>query len=282
MTEEEIVRRYSEQEMRCPTHLSIGQEACAVGVCMALEKSDRVLSTHRCHAHYLAKGGNLDAMIAELYGTLEGCSGGIGGSMHLADENVQMLGTSAVVGSSISVALGVALASKLVKANTRTVAFFGDAGFETGQFYECVNMAALWKLPILFVCENNQYSTQTPLSQRQPNRLITEVVESMGLKLAYTIKDYHVENVWRTTKVLLENLPAFLEINTYRYREHVGPNYDWDMGYRSEEEVQTHMVNDPLFNLENLLHQSNKLELLNSIVKSNQKLIDEAFEKATV
>ncbi|MDP2932326.1 MAG: thiamine pyrophosphate-dependent dehydrogenase E1 component subunit alpha, partial [Chloroflexota bacterium] len=165
--EDKIVEVYPEQEMRCPTHLSIGQEAAAVGVCAALRRDDCVFSTHRCHAHYLAKGGDIRRLFAELYGKKTGCTGGKGGSMHFADESVGMMGTSAIVGASIPLAVGAALAFSM-KGNDRVaVAFFGDAGVEQGVFHESLNFAALRRLPVLFACENNQYATQTHIAKRQ-------------------------------------------------------------------------------------------------------------------
>ncbi len=244
-TEEQIAAHYPEGKMKTPCHLSIGQETAAVGVCMALTSEDRIYSAHRSHAHYLAKGGNLNAMIAEIYGKATGCAGGVGGSMHLVDEAVHMMGTSAIVGSSISVAVGSALAAKLSGASWRTVVFFGDSGPETGQFYEALNFAALHSLPILFVCENNGYATQTPLAARQPVRDMGMVALSMGLQGTAKTND-DVEHVYESAMPLLAKLPAYMEIATYRYREHVGPNYDYDLGYRTKAEVDDAMALDPV------------------------------------
>lgn len=244
--EEAIAERYSrEEKMRCPTHLSIGQEAAAVGVTLALRPDDHVYSTHRCHAHYLAKGGDVDAMIAELYGKATGCSGGWGGSMHLVDESVGFMGTSAIVGSSIAIAIGSATAFKLDGSGRAAVAFVGDAGPETGVFWESVNFAALNKLPILMVCENNRYSTATPLAQRQPQNPITGRVAGFGLPV-YRCEDTNVTDVYEQAAQARAKLPAFMEISTYRYLEHVGPNYDWNLGYRTREEVEGVMVKDPV------------------------------------
>jgi len=165
--EEAIVARYPEQEIRCPTHLSIGQEAVAVGICQALSEQDVVLSGHRCHAHYLAKGGSLRRMFAELYGKATGCCGGKGGSMHLASPETGMLGASAIVAGTVPIAVGAALAAALRGSDDVSVAFFGDAGIEQGVTHESLAFAALRRLPVVFVCENNLYATLTPISQRQ-------------------------------------------------------------------------------------------------------------------
>ena len=162
LTEETIAKRYSEWEMRCPTHLSIGQEAVASGVSVCLTNEDFMLSTHRCHAHYLAKGGDLNKMMAELYGKSSGCAGGKAGSMHLVEIEKGILGASAVVGTTIPVSAGYALALKnddKAKEEKRVlVSFFGDGATEEGVFAETVNFAALKKLPMIFICENNFWS----------------------------------------------------------------------------------------------------------------------------
>src|SRR5437867_13177809 len=157
--EEAIVARYPEQEIRCPTHLSIGQEAVAVGICQALSEPDVVLSGHRCHAHYLAKGGSLRRMFAELYGKATGCCGGKGGSMHLASPETGLLGASAIVAGTVPIAVGAALAATLRRVDEVAVAFFGDAGFEQGVTNESLAFATLRRLTMIFVCENNLYET---------------------------------------------------------------------------------------------------------------------------
>ena len=149
--EERIADEYAKQNMRCPTHLSIGQELPAVAMCNALTHNDFAVSTHRGHAHYLAKGGNPTAFIAELYGKKTGCSGGYGGSMHLVDENVGFMGSTAIVGNTIPVAVGVALSQKIRNSESICCVFFGDGAVEEGVFYEAANFAALKKLPILLL-----------------------------------------------------------------------------------------------------------------------------------
>ena len=183
MTEEAIAERYTENKMRCPTHLSIGQEAISVGVCSNLTKNDFVLSTHRAHAHYLAKGGDLKRMIAELYGKKTGCSKGMGGSMHLIDKSVGFMGSTAIVGNTIPVAVGLGLSLKLKKEDGLSCVFFGDGAIEEGAFYESINYAVVHKLPVLFICENNLYSVYSGLTVRQPQgRKIYEMVDAMGIQ----------------------------------------------------------------------------------------------------
>jgi len=180
--EEKIVELYPEQEMRCPTHLCIGQEAIPAGVCANLSTQDCVFSNHRDHGHYLAKGGNLKAMIAEIYGKVTGCSRGRGGSMHLIDLAVNFIASTPIVGATIPIAAGSAFASKLQQKDNIVVAFFGDSAIEGGALHESLNFSKLWKLPLLFVCENNLYATQTHVRDRQPPIEIAQVVKGHGVE----------------------------------------------------------------------------------------------------
>src|SRR5882672_11141372 len=181
--EERIQALYPQGDMRCPTHFSIGQEAVAAGVCRNLRLEDYVISAHRSHAHYIGKGGNLRAMFAELYGKVDGCASGKGGSMHLIDLSVNFLGCVPIVGSTIPIGVGAAFGAMLQDRAAVTVIFFGDAATETGVFHESVNFAAVHHLPVLFVCENNLYSVNTPLDVRQPgNRTIAELARGHGIR----------------------------------------------------------------------------------------------------
>ena len=251
LVEESIANKYSEQKMRCPTHLSIGQEAIAVGVCSNLTNEDQVLSTHRAHAHYLAKGGCLNSMLAEVYGKVTGCSKGMGGSMHLIDKSVGFMGSTAIVGNTIPVAVGSALAMKIQEKKSISCVFFGDGATEEGVFYESINFAIIHNLPVLFICENNLYSVYSGLEVRQPKRRkIFEMVRAFGIESRHgdgnnvqQVSDY-VELA--RNKIMSGNGPQFLEFDTYRWREHCGPNYDNDIGYREEEEFLEWKKKDPL------------------------------------
>ncbi len=241
MIEEAIADRYADQEMRCPVHLSIGQEAVAVGACAALDARDYVMSTHRSHAHYLAKGGSLKAMLAELYGKATGCASGVGGSMHLIDLSVSMLGSSPIVSSSVALAVGAAFGAWLQAEDRVTVAFFGEAATEEGAFFESLNFAALKQLPVVFVCENNLYSVYSPLSVRQPpKRDRVALAQAHGIAAASGYGN-DVEMVYSLTQEAVQRArralgPTYLEFDTYRWREHCGPNYDNHIGYRTEAE----------------------------------------------
>jgi pyruvate dehydrogenase E1 component alpha subunit len=242
--EEALADHYPEQQMRCPVHLSIGQEAIAAGVCAALDTRDYLLSTHRAHAHYLAKGGNLKAMLAEIYGKSTGCTSGRGGSMHLVDLAVNMLGSTPIVGGSLPVAVGAAFGTQLQGHDRVTTVFFGEGSTEEGVFSESLNFAALKKLPILFICENNLYSVYSPLSVRQPDSRDRIALARAHRLSAGQGNGNDVEEVYRRTSeavatIRAGNGPVFLEFSTYRWREHCGPNYDNDIGYRTPQEFES-------------------------------------------
>ncbi len=285
--EETIANRYSEQKMRCPTHLSIGQEAVAAGVCLALRKDDQVFGTHRSHAHYIAKGGNIKAMIAEIYGKATGCSSGKGGSMHLVDLAAGFMGSTSIVGNTIPVAVGAALANRLHENSRACCVFFGDSAVEEGVFHESVNFAVLKKLPVLFVCENNMYSVYSPLEVRQPKgRNIWEFAAGYGMLSDHGNGNDAVE-VFNKTRAALEYIrggdgPYFLEFVTYRWREHCGPNFDNDLGYRTEEEYLSWKEADPIVLLESqLLNQNAIMQAdIDEMETATQADVDEAFDFA--
>ena len=254
----EIARRYSEGKMRCPTHLSVGQEAVAAAVGLALQNSDLAVSGHRAHAHYLGKGGSLSAMLAEIYGKIGGCSRGKGGSMHLIDESVGFMGSTAIVGGTIPVGVGLAYGMKCKRTDQVSCIFHGDAAVETGVFFESVNFAAVKKLPVLFLCENNLYSVYSSLSVRQPEgRSIAKMVEGLGIKTG-SGNGNDVAEVYAKTSEALASIrvgggPQLLEFSTYRWLEHCGPNFDNDIGYRTEAEFLNWKAKEPIGHFESAL-----------------------------
>jgi pyruvate dehydrogenase E1 component alpha subunit len=246
--EEEVARVYPSDKIKSPVHLSIGQEAAAVGVCDPLRSDDVVSGTYRSHAAYIAKGGDLAAMFAELYGKDTGCARGKGGSMHIVGMDQYILGTSAVVGTTVPIALGYALALQREGSGRLVAAFFGDGATEEGVFYESLNFAALHKLPVLFVCENNGYAIHTPLSKRWATPHLCERVATYGIP-AHQIADSDVLALWKVTAEACASIrqgggPVFIECKTYRWREHVGPGEDFDAGYRTREEMRPWIEND--------------------------------------
>lgn len=263
MIEEEIVVRYPKEKMRCPVHLSIGQEAVPVGVSHVLRASDQVVSTHRCHAHYLAKGGNLGAMLGELMGRQTGCCGGRGGSMHLFDSKAGMLLSLPIVAASIPVGVGAALAMKQRGNDNVAVIYLGDASLEEGVYHESANFAALHALPAIFVCENNLYSVYTPLRERQPERPLTELGRAHGMAAEH-VDGNDIEAVHRIASEAVARArsrrgPTFIQADTYRWREHCGPNFDNHIGYRTEAEFEEWKTLDPIQRLRDKLAASGRL-----------------------
>lgn len=248
--EEEVARVYPTDTIKSPVHLSIGQEFVSVGVCDVLEPRDHVSITYRGHAAYIAKGGDINAMVAEMYGKKAGCSQGRGGSMHLVDTRAGVIGGSAVVGTSIPVAAGYALAAKRRKTGGVVACFFGDGASEEGCFAETLNFAALHRLPILFVCENNGYAIHEPLAKRWATDRLCERVATYGIP-AQRIASGDVFEVRARAAEAVRAMrdgggPAFLEVDCYRWQEHVGPNQDYDQGYRSQAELIPWIENDPV------------------------------------
>jgi TPP-dependent pyruvate/acetoin dehydrogenase alpha subunit len=280
--EEKIAAIYHTDKIKSPVHLSIGQEAPSVGVCAALELGDVVFGTYRGHALYLAKGGSLNRFIAELYGKNTGSSAGKAGSMHIGDLSVHMPTTSAIVASSIPNAVGYAFSEKSSNSSNIVVVFFGDGAMEEGVFYESLNVAALMKLPVLFVCENNLYAINTPFSKRIPKPNFCEKAEAFGLKSAKVLNN-NVEEIYIQTLAFASELrsgsaPCFLEIETYRWLEHVGPKEDWDFGYRSKSEGDEWIAKDELkrigAKLDNELRLRIEIECMEEVERAF-KLADE-------
>ncbi len=246
--EEEVARAYPTDKIKSPVHLSIGQEAASVGVCDVLEASDVVFGTYRGHAAYLAKGGDLRRMIAELYGKATGCAGGKAGSMHLIDVEHGVMGMSAVVGTTIPHAAGYAYALQLQRSQSVVVCFLGDGATEEGVFYETLNFAALKALPLLFVVENNGYAIHSPIASRQKNTNIAMRAASFGVEAVrlesddiWTLRDTAAQAI---TSLRAGDGPRLIEVPTYRWREHVGPAEDFGSGYRSVEEARRWFEND--------------------------------------
>jgi pyruvate dehydrogenase E1 component alpha subunit len=240
--EESISKEYAKGEMRCPVHLSIGQESIPVAICENLNRNDAIVTAHRSHAHYLAKGGDLKKMIAEIHGKVTVCAKGLGCSMHLIDLKKNIKAAVPIVGSTIPIGVGVAWANKLKKNNNIVVIFFGDGASEEGVFLESLDFASLHSLNILFVCENNKFSVYSNISKRQnKNRKIAKIANSLGIK-SKVFKDHDLMNLYYKSKKIIDNIkkynqPFLIEIDTYRLLEHCGPNYDDNLNYRNKTEV---------------------------------------------
>lgn len=248
--EERIKAMYHLREMRSPPHLCMGHEAVAVGVCAALNRRDVVFPYYRSHGWYLAKGGDLNAMMAELFGRATGCSRGWGGSMHLIDLAAGVMGTSAIVAGTISHAAGAAMTFRMRGEDGVAVAVFGDGATEEGVFHETMNFASLRKLPLIFVCENNLYATNTHIRDRQAQTEIFRHAERFGMPGVRAdgndVLAVHAEARRAVARAREGSGPILLEFQTYRYLEHCGINQDHDLGYRTREEVESWRARDPL------------------------------------
>lgn len=252
--EEEIARVYPTDKIKSPVHLSIGQEAVSVGVCYALRRDDVVFGTVRGHAMYLSKGGDLKRMIAELYGKATGCAKGKGGSMHLIDVDAGVMSTAAIMGVNNPQAVGYAWALKIQGKDGVVASFAGDGAWDEGSVSEAVNFAALKKLPVLFICENNAYAIHSHIRARQSVSGFCDRVRAYGVP-ADRIDDMDIFKIHAWAQDAVADLrngkpgPRFLECVTYRWREHVGPSEDYDKGYRSRSEAEPWMANDQLTRL---------------------------------
>lgn len=271
--EEEIAKIYPTDKIKSPIHLSIGQESISVGVCEALKSKDVVFGTYRGHALYLAKGGNLKKMIAELYGKSTGCSGGKGGSMHLIDLKAGVMGQSAIVGTTIPQAVGYAYAQKYLKSKKIIVVFFGDGAVEEGVFHESMNFAALKKLPIIFICENNFYAVYTHQYIRQSNPYIWRIAQNYGMSSERIENDdvFEIHNkVSKVVKLLRSGKPGpfFFECITHRWKDHVGPDDNSYLEYKNDQVNKISLLLDP--------------EMRQKIEKKIDHEIKKAFEFAEV
>ncbi|MFA5324107.1 MAG: thiamine pyrophosphate-dependent dehydrogenase E1 component subunit alpha [Smithella sp.] len=281
-----IESRYLENDMRTPIHLCIGQEAVAVGVCANLKKNDYINSTHRGHGHYLAKGGNLRALIGELYGRESGCSKGRGGSMHLVDTEVGHYGSSSIVGGGIPVGTGMGLAIKMQKKKNVSVIFFGDGAADEGVLYESINFAVLKKLPVIFILENNQYSVCSHISARQAGE---NIFHSMPARLLMTkiVNGNDVLQIYDSvnkavTKARTGRGPSFIECRTYRIRGHAGCEAQDVAGYRTVGEIDSWKKLCPVASFQKKLLK-NKIITQNETNKMERKIdnqIKDAFDFA--
>lgn len=249
-SEEKIIENYGDDDMKTPMHMSKGEEAITAGVCQALEAKDQVYGTYRSHALYLSKTGETDKFFAEMYGKVTGVVKGKGGSMHLSAPEYGFMGTSAVVASNIPVAVGTAFANKYKNNKKVVVVFFGDGAIDEGVFWESINFACLWKLPVIFVCEDNGLAVHTNLKTRQGFKFINKTLKCFNCKV-FDLKTTDPEKVYAISKKAIQLsrttfLPVFIHLYYYRYLEHVGVNEDFKAGYRPKSEYYKWLKIDPL------------------------------------
>ncbi len=279
--EEEIARVYPSDKIMSPVHLSIGQEAISVAVCEALQARDIVFGSYRSHALYLAKGGNLKGMIAELFGKATGVAKGKAGSMHLIDTTSGVMGASAVVATTLSQSVGYALALKMKRQQRVVASFFGDGAVEEGTFHESLNFAALKKLPVLFVCENNGLAIHSRQRDRMANPDIAGLARSYGIT-AEKFDDMDVFRIFSRTCEALEEIrdgragPVLLECPCYRWKEHVGPGEDYSAGYRAATEAEVWTKDDQVRQVGERLDPIERRQIETEV----EKEIRNAFEYA--
>lgn len=251
--EEEIVRLYPTDKIKSPVHLSIGQEAVSVALCAHLAAEDVVFGTYRGHALYIAKGGDLAKMWAELYGKVEGCARGKAGSMHLVDPDVNMMGTSAIVATGLSNAVGYALALKMRREARIVACVFGEGATDEGAFHESVNFAALHRLPILFLCENNGFAIYSNVKARMAGPGLQARMTAYGIASSAVASGDVFEMLeaagTAVAAVRAGEGPRFLEIATSRWRDHVGPTEDRHHAYRDFSDLDRDIANDQVARL---------------------------------
>lgn len=258
-------------------HTYVGQEAIAVGVCASLKKEDYVFSSHRCHGHFIAKGGDLKKMLAELHGKEAGYCKGRGGSMHLFSREIGFMGGNGIVGGGIPLAIGAAFSSKYKNDGRVTCCFFGDGAASQGTFHESLNIAALWKLPVVFVCENNHYAVCTPVSKIISAKNIAELAIGYGIS-GEIVDGNDVLEVYEVAKKAIEKAregkgPTLIECKTYR----IDPHCMVVLETRSEEEINEWRRKDPIMRFENILLKEKVIDK-NDMEKIKEMIIKELKE----
>jgi TPP-dependent pyruvate/acetoin dehydrogenase alpha subunit len=284
--EEKISEKVSDGTIKCPCHLGIGQEAIAVGVSAFLKKTDSVFGAHRSHSHFLALNNNVFSLFAETLGRIDGCSKGMGGSMHLIDIENGFYGSVPIVGATIPIAVGAAFSHKFENANNLSVTYFGDGATEEGVFHESLNLAKINNLPVLFVCENNLFASHMHIFERQPSQ------STMRYALAHSVECLLVDgndiaSVYNASKIAIEHIrsgngPFFLEFVTYRWKGHVGPSDDNDVGLERSDVLQIWKKRDPVSRLFESMNLDNRLSRddFESIILEIKSLIESMWKKA--
>ncbi len=285
LLQQRIESLYHLDEMRTPVHLCIGQEAVAVGVCAALERTDRIQSNHRGHGHYLAKGGELYALVAELYGRESGCSKGRGGSMHLVAPEVGHLGSSAIVGGGIPIGVGQALAARMLGERRVVAVFFGDGAADEGVLYESVRYASLRRLPVIFVLEDNEYSVCSHTRRRHPwaplfLRADPELLHGAELD-GNDVLAVRAATIEAVERARAGQGPSFLWCRTYRIRGHAGSYSDAHIGYRGQDEIDAWSQRCPIArSRERLLAAGVEPSWFEGLEAQLQAELDEVFARA--
>ncbi len=284
--EEYISTEYSRGEMRTPVHLAVGQELLPAFFAQLLSARDLALSGHRSHGHYLSKGGDLVAFFGEILGKEIGCSRGRGGSQHLIDLEKGFVASAPILGAMVAIGVGCAWQLKLTDEGMVVVVYFGDAAIEEGIVYEAMSFASLHKLPVIFACENNMYSTHIHISRRQPQRPFSDFALGVGMKTVHLTGQSHESQFMKLSSAVLDTRkgmgPCFVLMDTYRYLEHVGPNEDVNLGYRSQSELDEWKSKDPLSHISKDIISMGLVtqDQLRVMHESISKMVEEAYGTA--
>lgn len=272
--------------IKCPCHLGIGQEATAVGLSRYLRSSDRVFGGHRSHTHYLGLRGDVYKLFAETLGKIDGCSKGMGGSMHLYDPTIGFGGSVPIVGASVPIAVGAGLAAKKDDTGDLAVSYLGDSACEEGAVQESFNLASLMKLPVIFVVENNLFASHMHIDLRQPSNSTARFAESHGIPYK-VIDGNNITDIYKTAKVAVEHCregkgPYFIESMTYRWRGHVGPREDTDVGVKRADDLSKWKKRDPIRRLKDALINNNDISehAFSDITNFINKELDDLWSKA--
>lgn len=285
VAEELIMKHYDTNDMKTPMHMSMGEEAICAGVCEALGKNSKTFGTYRSHGLYLAATGETDQFFAEMYGKTTGVLRGKGGSMHLLSPHDGLLGISAVVASTIPLAVGAAFANIYLKKGQITTAFFGDGAVDEGVFWESLNIACSKGLPVLFVCEDNGYAVHTPTKVRRGYKSLVNIIKQYSCSVFET-DTTDAEQIYNLTLQAIQSIkkkhqPAFLHLKYYRYLEHVGVHDDFNAGYRSKKEFIRWQKKDPVTLLRKKLKEAkvSDMEII-KLEKRIDKQVEKSFQKA--
>lgn len=284
--EEKIAEKVGEGVVKCPCHLAIGQEAVAVAVAEVMRSTDRAFGAHRSHSHYLALNEDIDSLFAEVLGKVSGCSHGMGGSMHIIDKKSGFYGSVPIVGATIPIATGAGLAAKMDGRGDIAVSFFGDGACEEGVFHESLNMASSMGLPVLYVCENNMFSSHLHISLRQPRGNTSRFAEAHAIRHAVVDGNDSVSMTRTLTEAVAEmratNRPYMLEAITYRWRGHVGHREDIDVGVQRMDDLAIWKKRDPVSRLYRSMREQGIVEEghLQALTDDIQRKVEDAWRRA--
>lgn len=284
-SDEKIKKHYYENEMKTPMHMSVGEEAIAVGVCGALSEKDQIFGTHRSHAIYLAKTEDTDGFFAELFGKESGIAKGKAGSMHLSNQKYGFLASSAIVGGNFAMSSGAAFANKMINNGKIVACFFGDGATEEGNFWETVNLSCLWKLPIIFICEDNDVAVYTEKAKRHGYNDICDIINGFNCRVFKSCST-DADEIYKITNECISHIkkesePCFLHLSYYRYLDHVGVEENFHSSYRDRKDFERWLEVDPVSLYRNKMINKYPLNLIEDLEKEIIDKINQSFDYAS-